>query len=115
MSLVEPSLVPLVGGAVVIASFAGLGYLVQRAAGAREACGTPEATATGLGVLILAGEPWYDRQLSVVATDAFSENPWNDSAVRVSLKVRGALRRLLPAADASFRDEKYVVIPVGAP
>jgi hypothetical protein len=59
-------------------------------------------------------EPWYDHQLSIVATGAFENNPWNDSAVRVSVRFREALRRLLPEVEPAFRDDRFIVIPTGA-
>ncbi len=60
-------------------------------------------------------EPWLDRELAIVASDAFSEAPWNDSAVRVFVRFREALRRLLVVGDVRFRDDRFVVISLGAP
>jgi len=60
-------------------------------------------------------EPWFDHQLAVVASDTFSETPWNDDAVRVSVRFREALRRLLQPAVINFRDDRFVVISLGGP
>jgi hypothetical protein len=55
MNFVENSLVPLIGGLFVIASFTGFGYLVRRILGAQDECPIAEATALGLGGFILVG------------------------------------------------------------
>src|SRR5690348_10857544 len=55
MDFVAASLVPLLGGALVIATWTGLGYLVRRIAGAAEPCPASEALAIGVGALVLVG------------------------------------------------------------
>jgi hypothetical protein len=55
MNFLLNSLLPLVGGIVVFAAFAGLGYLVRGMLGARCDCSIAEATAVGLGMAVLIG------------------------------------------------------------
>lgn len=55
MNFVLNSLLPLVGGLVIFASFAGWGFLVRGILGARQDCPVAEAVAVGLGAIVLIG------------------------------------------------------------
>jgi len=60
-------------------------------------------------------ERWFDHQFSDVAASALEDEFRNNHAVRVCVGFDEALRGLLRAAEASFRDERFLVIPIGTP